>query len=95
MSGSSNAPRAYVATIVRGADGRFAEVDILPEPDIGTDQVLTWDAETQSLRWQSPEDLGFSAVPMILDVPIVDGSGAPVVEGPGNPITCNVPYLKT
>lgn len=89
--------RVYVATIVRGADGRFREVDILPDPDpVGgsrEDWVMTFDAETRRPRWQLPSEAGFSAVPMILDVPLTDGDGFLLTDGDGAVLTGNVPYI--
>ena len=90
-NGGAEPDRVYVGVFKRGADGRFTDVELLPDPDTDVDQVLTWDAETQQARWVDPAALGFTPVPMVLDVPVVDGAGFELTEGDGTLITCNVP----
>lgn len=85
-------PQVQIATVYRDASGRLVAVDILPEPEGIEDKVLVWDASTQRPKWMDPADLGFTALPMILDVPVTDGSGAFITDGSGAVVLSNVPY---
>jgi hypothetical protein len=85
--------RVMIVMTVRGADGRLRDVEALPPVGVTEDMVPTWDYLTQSIVWRSPAELGFSGAPMLVDVPVVDGTGAILVDGDGNTITANVPSI--
>lgn len=82
--------RVYVGLIHRGADGRFREVEIIPDPDASGDQVLVWDDARGEPVWRSPSELGFSPNPLILDLPLVDAEGFEVTDADGVSIFVNV-----
>jgi hypothetical protein len=83
--------RVEIATVVRSPDGRLVQVDVLPDPDTGRDQVLLWDHVAQRPRWVDPEDLGFTPIPVVIGVPLADGAGRRVLTGDGRRIVANKP----
>lgn len=93
--GTEVPPQVQIATVHRDASGRLVVLDILPEPTGPEDKVLVWSAETNRPMWADPADLGFSAIPMLLDVAVTDGSGAILTDGFGAQIVANLPYRGT
>lgn len=93
MSGAVDGEQVYLAQVVRTADGRLREIRVIPDPPPGSDkEYVLVSAGAGDAEWKLPEDAGFSAVPMLMDVPLADMDGF-LLEDDFGVLVNNVPYI--
>lgn len=91
MSGTQGEPgQVYVGLVTIGPDGRTQDVKVIPGPSATGDQVLVWDEATGEPVWRSPSELGFSANPLLLDLPLIDADGFELTDENGVAVFVNL-----
>ena len=85
----------FVVIAEKGSDGRLRQVGVIPDPPQNSDRtyVLVYEGGETMARWMLPEDAGFSATPMIMNVPMTHPDGYLMTDGDGAILTTNVPSV--